>query len=148
MGGGGTGRFTVTVVAVDDEADILAVIRKGVETDGFGVETFTNAKSALDFIRGYDRKPEQALILLSDVRMPGMNGFELTRTVRTFCPKIAVALMTAFEIDKREFDKVMPSTAVDAFITKPFSLDKLKMLIGKLKDVAESNRGINTGLEG
>ena len=141
MGGGGAGRFTVTVVAVDDEADILTVVKKGLEADGFGVETFTNANSALDFIRGYGIKPEQGLILLSDVRMPGMNGFELTRTVRKFYPKIAVALMTAFEIDKREFDKVMPSTAVDAFITKPFSLDKLKMLIGKLKDVAESNKG-------
>jgi CheY-like chemotaxis protein len=136
----GPDQFRLTVVAVDDEPDILTIIKKSLELHGFSVEVFTDAKSALEFIHSVGRKPEQAFILLSDVRMPGINGFELVRTVRAFCPSIAIVLMTAFEIDNKEFSKVMPSTPVDGFLSKPFTLERLKLLVIKMRSIVESQR--------
>jgi response regulator RpfG family c-di-GMP phosphodiesterase len=50
-----------------------------------------------------------------------MNGFEVARTVKQIRPSIKIVFITAFEINKSEFEKVLPSTKVDAFITKPVS---------------------------
>ncbi len=58
-------------------------------------------------------------IVINDIRMPQMNGFEVARAVKEIKPDIKLAFITAFEINKSEFEKVLPSTKVDAFITKP-----------------------------
>ena len=57
--------------------------------------------------------------MVTDIRMPDMNGFEVARAVKEIRPDIKIALITAFDINKSEFEKVLPSTQVDAFITKP-----------------------------
>ena len=58
-------------------------------------------------------------IVITDIRMPQMNGFEVARAVKEIRPDIRLAFITAFEINKSEFEKVLPSTKVDALITKP-----------------------------
>jgi YesN/AraC family two-component response regulator len=68
-------------------------------------------------------------VILSDIRMPGMSGLQLARKVKQLNPNVKVILMTAFEINEAEFNKVLPSLKVDRFIRKPFRLKQLYELL-------------------
>ena len=70
-------------------------------------------------------------LVLSDLRMPVMNGFEFVRQVKKMNPKIKVLLMTAFEINAMEFARVLPKLKIDGFIQKPISVRKLNGIIDK-----------------
>jgi YesN/AraC family two-component response regulator len=70
-------------------------------------------------------------VVISDIRMPGMNGFTLCRKIKESRPKVPVILMSAFEIGRSEFAKIMPHTTVEGFIQKPISLKELKKLVNQ-----------------
>ena len=58
-----------------------------------------------------------------------MNGYELIRRIKAKHPTIKTILISAFEIDKDEFSKMMPTIKIDDFITKPISLKQLVHVI-------------------
>ena len=58
-------------------------------------------------------------IVITDIRMPYMTGFQVARAVKQIRPNVKVAFATSFDINKSEFDKIFPSIEADAFITKP-----------------------------
>jgi two-component SAPR family response regulator len=64
--------------------------------------------------------------------MPGMNGYEFVKQIKKINPQVKVVLITAFEIEDKEFHNVLPSIKVDAFLQKPFSIGKLKDVIEKI----------------
>ena len=65
--------------------------------------------------------------------MPTLSGFELARKINAIDKDTKIILTSAFHITREEFDKVMPSTMVDAFIRKPIRMNKLRdHLIGLL----------------
>jgi YesN/AraC family two-component response regulator len=64
-------------------------------------------------------------VVVSDIRMPGMSGFEVVRRLRELLPNARVVLMSSFVIHKEEFRKVLPSLDVDEFLMKPFTKDEL-----------------------
>jgi CheY-like chemotaxis protein len=68
-------------------------------------------------------------------RMPQMTGFEFVRQVRKIMPNTKVILMTAFEINKSEFDIVFPSIYVNALLRKPFMTLQLCAFIHKQLEV-------------
>lgn len=118
------------IMVVDDEKDILVVVSKSLEYGGISVHAFDNPISALEHVRAGCR---DCWLVLSDVRMPQLPGFELVRKIKQLRPEMIFLLMTAFEINKDEFDKVLPSTKVDGFIRKPASLSKLVETIKQYK---------------
>lgn len=71
-------------------------------------------------------------LILTDIRMPKMNGFDLYRSIREMNASIPIAFITAFEINEDEFSKVMPSINVRDFIKKPI---RILGLIQKLKGI-------------
>jgi two-component system response regulator YesN len=85
--------------------------------------------AAYDAIRN---NPFEFCVLVTDVRMPGMTGLELAREAKKLNSDIKVVLMTAFEINLLEFDKVFPSTRIDATLTKPFRLAEIQMTISEI----------------
>lgn len=117
-----------TIWLVDDDEDILTIIRKALEQDGFGVHDFSDPKKALDH---FLRDGKDCTVVISDIRMPGMTGFALCRKVKESRPQMPVILMSAFEMGRSEFAKVMPHTTVDGFIQKPVSLKQLKELVNQ-----------------
>ena len=115
-----------TVCLVDDEADITSVIKKGLEQEGYIVHDYNDPIKAWEYFKVNGKN---CTVVLLDVRMSGMNGFEFCRRVKELRPEAPVILMTAFEMNQSEVSKVMPSTMADGYIQKPISLKKLKEII-------------------
>jgi response regulator RpfG family c-di-GMP phosphodiesterase len=66
------------------------------------------------------------VILLSDLRMPGLNGLELIRRVKSLKPSTRTLLMTAFDVDRDNiFQKYLADNTINRFIQKPITLKDL-----------------------
>jgi CheY-like chemotaxis protein len=116
----------------NEGASNLGEIREHAKKDGdtFKVETFTNGWNALEAL---DSHPHDYYdLVLTDIRMPRMNGFELYRKIKEKNPSMKIVFITAFEINKEEFNKVLPSIDVKDFIIKPISMTNLRI---KLREV-------------
>jgi DNA-binding NtrC family response regulator len=122
------------LLIVDDDQDIVHVLKIGLQQNGFLVEGFTNPEEAL---QSFKSNAESYCLLVSDVRMPGLTGIQLARKVKEINPNVKVVLMTAFEIRDDEFSTVFPSTKVDGFVQKPVGIreltDKVLSIIGQSK---------------
>jgi YesN/AraC family two-component response regulator len=111
-------------MVVDDEKDILSIIKRGLESKNrFHVDTFIDAENALESLK--KRPNDYYDLVLTDIRMPKINGFELYRRIKESNPKMKIVFITAFEINKDEFTKVIPSVDVLDFISKPVSMSTL-----------------------
>jgi DNA-binding NtrC family response regulator len=131
------------IILVDDEPDILAIMKKALSSHP--VTGFSDPKAAHNAIKN---NPSEYCILVTDVRMPGMTGFELAREAKKLNPDIIVVLMTAFEIRLSEFNSIFPTTRVDATLTKPFRIAELQLTISKMlaklpADSTEQERGLS-----
>jgi len=127
---------------VDDDSDIVQVLKLGLLKNRFLVNAFTNPEEAL---QSFKSNAESYCLMLSDVRMPGLSGIQLARKVKEVNPNVKTVLMTAFEIRDSEFSKVFPSTQVDGFVQKPIGI---KELTGKiLSIISESKSRINERTE-
>lgn len=108
------------VAVVDDEPDITTVLRRGLEHHGFAVDVFNDPQAALaNFNPGYYD------LMIIDIRMPKLNGFDLYRELKKKDADVKVCFLTAFEIYYDEFRKMFPTIDVRAFIRKPVSLSTL-----------------------
>jgi DNA-binding response OmpR family regulator len=124
----------IKLMVVDDERDILRIIKRDLEADDitFKVDVFHSSELALQEL---DNHPKDYYdLILTDIRMPKMNGFELYRRIKEKNPSMKIAFITAFEINKDEFNKVLPSIDVKDFIIKPISMSDL---IVKLKAIVK-----------
>ena len=122
-------------MVVDDERDILSIIKRGLESKNrFQVETFIDAESALESLK--ENSDDYYDLVLTDIRMPKINGFELYRRIKESNPHMKIVFITAFEINKEEFSKVIPSLDVIDFISKPVSMStlmtKLNSILNKI----------------
>jgi two-component system, OmpR family, response regulator ChvI len=108
------------VAVVDDEPDITNVLKKGLERHGFAVNTFNDAQAALA-----SYQPMYYDLMLIDIRMPRINGFNLYRQLKKKDTGVKVCFLTAFQIYYEEFRKMFPTIDVKAFIRKPISIPNL-----------------------
>jgi DNA-binding response OmpR family regulator len=116
---------------VDDNPEVVATTRWMLETSGFVVETAASGREALAALRA--RLPT---VVLLDVMMPEMSGFEVLRTIRSEPPtaKLPVILVTARSADR----DVLTGYQMDAdyYLAKPYSRDDLvyaiRLVLGKL----------------
>jgi DNA-binding NtrC family response regulator len=110
------------LLVVDDDPDIVHVLKLGLLKNRFLVSAFTNPEEAL---QSFKSNSEDYCLMLSDIRMPELSGIQLARKVKEINPKVKVLLMTAFEIRDTEFSKIFPSTHVDGFVQKPIHIKDL-----------------------
>ncbi|MFL6331343.1 MAG: response regulator [Nitrososphaeraceae archaeon] len=115
-----------SILVVDDKNDILSVIQRWLLMHGFKLCAFTDIFSALDH---FNSNSEDHDIVISDIRMPGMNGYEFVKQVKKINPQVKIILMSAFEIKDNELSNFLPNLKVDAFIKKPFSLMSLNKIV-------------------
>jgi len=109
------------ILIVDDEPDITTVMKKALEEyAGYKVSAFNDPKQALA-----EFKPDVYDLLVIDIKMPGMTGFELYKKMRKIDSKPKICFITAFEMYYDEFRKVFPSLDVKCFIRKPVTVSSL-----------------------
>ena len=120
------------ILIVDDEEDIASVMKKGLEQGGFSVTTFNDPLEALS-----NFKPGAHDLLLLDIKMPGMSGFELYRKMREIDPNVKICFITAFEIYYDEFKRVFPKIKVSCFVRKPVSIAELTRTISEELDIQQ-----------
>ncbi len=122
------------LLIVDDDPDIVQVLKLGLLNNGFLVDGFTNPEEAL---QSFKSNANNFCVVVSDVRMPELSGIQLARKLKEVNPGIKVVLMTAFEIRDSEFSKVFPSTSIDGFVQKPIGIreltNKILSIIGESK---------------
>jgi DNA-binding response OmpR family regulator len=114
---------------VDDEADILLVLQKGLENNGFKVAAFSDPVDALEH---FTMNQDHIDLVITDARMPVMSGFQLVREIKKLRESVPLIMISAFEIHKSEFDRVLPSTHIDGFMTKPFHLSEVMKVVETL----------------
>jgi len=108
------------ILVVDDEPDITSSIKNGLQRKGFEVDTYNDPTDALS-----NFKPDTYDLLLIDIRMPKMNGFELYREVKKKSVDVRICFFTAFEVYYDEFRKMFPNLEVKCFIRKPITISDL-----------------------
>lgn len=113
---------------VDDEADIRKSIEQVLVKRGFKVETAESGMQALDIISAAREKGLEYGIAILDIRMPGMDGFELFKRINQVSPNTKMLFITAFEYSQEDVVKMVSSGRVK-LLRKPFKRADLLQLI-------------------
>jgi DNA-binding NtrC family response regulator len=117
------------ILAVDDDSDIVTMLEQALQRHGFKVSGFTDPAVGLEHFKA---NCKDYVMVLSDIRMPGINGYELIRKAKEIDKQVKVVLMSAFEINDGEFHNMLPDIKVDAFLQKPFHIQQLNEVIEKI----------------
>jgi CheY-like chemotaxis protein len=121
------------IMFVENEKDILRVIKRGLEsyetndtTNKFNVDAYQDSEVAL---QSFQKHPDNYYdLVLTDLKMPKINGFELYKRIREKNPRMKFAFMTAYDnIDKEQFANYSSSIDPNSFISKPVTVSKLKL---------------------
>ena len=113
------------ILIVDDDPDISNLYKLSLERDGFVVDAFNDPLLTLsDYQVGiYD-------LLLIDIKMPQMNGFELYQKLRNMGDKPKVCFITALEEFNKQFSELFPNLKEKAcFLRKPIELHYLTRVV-------------------
>lgn len=114
---------------IDDEAEIVSVVAKSLETNGYQVHSFNDSSMGLEDI--LVKCKEDVGIVITGIRMSGYNGFEIARKTRAMLPHVPIVFMTSFEMNPSEFEKVFPSLTNVTLLKKPFHIEKLLAIVAK-----------------
>jgi two-component system, OmpR family, response regulator ChvI len=110
------------ILIVDDEPDVTGTFKIGLEESGFDVETFNDPEMALS-----NFKPGKYDLLLLDIKMPKMNGFELYEKIKKIDgdSRTKVCFITAFEVYYQSLREQFPDTKIECYIKKPIQIADL-----------------------
>src|SRR5689334_22341123 len=81
------------ILAVDDEIDIVTLIEQSLQYYGYSIFTFTDPALALEH---FNSNFKNCSMIISDIRMPGMTGYDFVKKVKRIKTEVKVILMTAF----------------------------------------------------
>jgi CheY-like chemotaxis protein len=118
------------ILVVDDEPDNASIFTMGLEDEGFEVNTFTEPLLALSTFKAGSKYD----LLILDIKMPDMNGFELYEEIRKIDNKVKACFLTAFgEGYTEEFSRRFTSSSPNvSFIRKPIRLDDLVKKVNEI----------------
>jgi two-component system, OmpR family, response regulator ChvI len=106
---------------VDDDPDVVSTFQMILQMNGFEVEAYTSPTSALS-----NFKPNEFGLLILDVRMPIMNGFELFKKIKSIDNNVEACFITAYEDYREEFKESFPMIdEAKYFIRKPKAIEDL-----------------------
>ena len=117
------------IIVIDDDAVACEFLQEVLQRDGYDVSSFTSASAALkQNLADYD-------LLMSDIRMPGMDGLQLLDEIQKQWPNLPVILMTAYG----SLETTMEAIRLGAwdYISKPFSPEDCRALVKKVLEVRE-----------
>jgi DNA-binding response OmpR family regulator len=108
------------ILFVDDDPDLTSLFKKALESAGFSINVFNNSADALDF------KPHFYDLVMLDIIMPKMDGFDLYKELQKVDPDVKVCFLTASEKYREDLrEGEYRRLGKDLFIQKPLSIKKL-----------------------
>mgnify|MGYP003575475544 CR=1 FL=1 len=107
-----------SIVLVDDEMDLVQLFSDALRSSGLDVIPFDSPLKALDYIIENHSK---ILLVLTDWRMPEINGLELSKRVSQIDDKIKIKLMSAFELEQDQLKEIN----MDDYLQKPLHMNQL-----------------------
>ena len=108
------------ILVVDDEGDIVIVLKASLQRNGYEVDGFTDPREAL-----VNFKKDCYDLILLDIKMPKMNGFELSHELTKIDDGAKIGFMSAFEIKLDEARVAFPTLKALFFMRKPISIQKM-----------------------
>lgn len=115
-------KSTVSILVIDDEEMMRNLLTKILGRDGYSVTTAADGESALEIL-----EQGQVDLIISDLRMPGLDGFELLKIVKQKYPDMGVIMMTAFGDTYTVKDALL--LGADEYITKPFKSFDISLVV-------------------
>lgn len=115
---------TVNVLVVEDDANLREAIMDTLDVSGYTVDGVGHGEAALEWLR-----KDRCDLVVSDVNMPGMGGYQLMREIATDWPQLPVLIMTAYGSISNAVEAIR-NGAVD-YLEKPFSTEKLVSVVEK-----------------
>jgi two-component system, OmpR family, response regulator ChvI len=120
------------ILIVDDEPDLTLSLKMTLEENGLKVNSFTDPLSALE---NYKEEAGMYDLLILDMKMPQMNGFELYRQIRKIDDKVKVCFLTAGEMDYEQFGKeLFPALENNCYIQKPIENETLIKRLNRIME--------------
>lgn len=116
------------ILAVDDEPDLTMICSLALQYHGFKVDTFNDSQEALS-----NFKPDYYDLVILDIKMPKMDGFELYDKIKKKDDKVKICFLTASELYYEEF-RIKEYSALDKnlFLKKPIDNDDLLKEVNKI----------------
>lgn len=111
------------VLLVDDELYVLDSLRRNLK-DGYDIVTALNGQEALDKVLGREKCGCDFSVIIADYRMPGMNGVELLRTLKSICPDLVRVMLTGVR-DLSVFKEAVNDSDIFRLLVKPCSKGEL-----------------------
>lgn len=131
-----------TILIVEDEAKMLRLLDLNLSEEGYTTRTAQDAETGLKILR-----QEKIDLVVTDLRLPGMDGLEFLQAVKGTDASIPVVVMTAYGTVETAVE-AMKAGASD-YVLKPFSLEEMKLIVSKELDVnrlREENRSLREAL--
>jgi DNA-binding NtrC family response regulator len=110
-----------TIVVVDDESDLVFMFKVTLEMNGYNVIGFTNPVEALEYLK---KNHDKCTLLITDYRMPEINGCELGTKIKEIDEQIKIIIITAYE-------NIIENTVNFELIKKPISTVKLLEIVAR-----------------
>src|SRR5215207_5663680 len=117
------------VLLVDDEPDLNLTLKLNLEENGFKVDSFTDPLSALE---NFKEEAGMYELLILDMKMPNMNGYELYRQIKKIDDKVKVCFLTAGEMYYGVYTDIFNRLDRIYFIQKPIENEELIARLNKL----------------
>lgn len=111
-----------SILVVDDERTMLSLLEKILSQDGYQVYLATNGREALAVI-----EKQHVDIIITDVKMPELDGFGLLKIVKNEYPEISVIMMTGYGDTYTVKDALL--LGADEYITKPFRSQEISLVV-------------------
>lgn len=125
-----------TVLLVDDEPEVIEIMQKKIDWEGLGFTVYGTAENgvqALEMI--YDNPPD---VVMTDIKMPYMDGMELSAHIREKYPDIRIVVFTGF--DEFEYAKQAIHLNITEYILKPVNATELAETLDKIRSDLDKER--------
>ena len=115
----------INIVVVDDEEVVLSLVRDALEDDGFTVDTAPDAFKALEIVEN-----KRVDLIITDIRMPKMDGIEMVKRIRQTRPDVAIIFTTGYANLNSAKDALRQGAS--DYILKPFELKEIRHSVNKV----------------
>ena len=112
----------ISILIVDDESAMRNLLEKILAREGYQVHSLGDGHAALEYLKG-----NNVDIVVSDMKMPKMDGFELLKNIKQYHPGVGVIIMTGYGDTYTVKDALL--LGADEYITKPFKSYEISLVV-------------------